>query len=417
MKKPAIFYYSDCPFFAGCENMIANLLNSPKLLSLYDFTIIYNDNSLYEEGLLKRTDNTIYRRIPVKLCRQSIVHKTQYKGKITLFSYLIKLIIFLPNLIYKYISVFINIIILFRLFSKKQIDLLHINNGGYPAAYSCYSAVIAAKLSGVKRIVYVVNNIADGYKSPSRWIDYILDRFVKKNVNIFITGSDYAGHVIKTVLHLKENKHRTINNGTTPKIIQKSKNEFLKHYNIFSESKLIFSVIGLLEVRKGHIYLLEAIKKLADEIEFELPYFLIAGDGSEFSNLNYYIEKNDLTRNVLLIGYVENVFDLINASDVIILPSIMQEDFPNVIIEAMSMGKPVIGTKVADIPEQVENFKTGIIVPPKDSAALAEAIKYLCSNRGLLKNFSIEAKNKYISMYRTELIVDKYLSLYQSLLT
>lgn len=79
-------------------------------------------------------------------------------------------------------------------------DILHINNGGYPAAQSALAAAIAGNISGVPKVVMVINNMAMDYKHYSRWIDYPLDRIFVACVNVFITGSSQAAQKLKSVL-------------------------------------------------------------------------------------------------------------------------------------------------------------------------------------------------------------------------
>ena len=65
---------------------------------------------------------------------------------------------------------------------------------------------------------------------------------------------------------------------------------------------------------------------------------------------------------------------MINAFDFIILPSISHEDFPNVVVEAFSLGKPVIGSKIAGKPQQIYHEINGILVSPKKVEELTCAI-------------------------------------------
>ena len=93
----------------------------------------------------------------------------------------------------KYFTIVYCIPLLYKRFNKLNIDILHVNNGGYPAAFTAYSAVIAARLSGVNKIIYVVNNIAQNYTNPLRWLDKIIDIYIKNKVSFFVTGSINAG--------------------------------------------------------------------------------------------------------------------------------------------------------------------------------------------------------------------------------
>jgi glycosyltransferase involved in cell wall biosynthesis len=133
--------------------------------------------------------------------------------------------------------------------------------------------------------------------------------------------------------------------------------------------------------------------------------------------LEKYVSENELDDFVLMIDYIPDVFNLLNASDVVILPSIASEDFPNIIIEAMSLGKPVIGTNIGGIPEQIENNKTGIVVKPQNSDELKNAIIKLSSDLSVLQQFSVEAQKKFDALYEYSISVNKYHNLYKLILT
>ncbi|MCK5600777.1 glycosyltransferase family 4 protein, partial [Candidatus Pacearchaeota archaeon] len=298
---------------------------------------------------------------------------------------------------------------------RQNIDILHINNGGFPAAFSCYSAVVAGKLCGIKNIVYVVNNIAQDYSSPMRWLDYPLDQFVKYYVFKFITGSKFAGSTLKEILTLPNGKLITIPNGIKPRKVTLEKDIFIQTYQI-PKDRIIISVIANLEIRKGHIYLLEAIKILSNEIPNQMPIFVFEGSGPEKKILSNYIAENNLEQFVIMYNYILDIFNLINASDIIILPSIENEDFPNVTIEAMSLGKPVIGTKIAGIPEQIVHNKTGLLVRPKSANELVKAIKMLVCNPLIIEKFSKNSIIRFNQRFLVEISLSKYKDLYWRLL-
>ncbi|MBX9840056.1 MAG: hypothetical protein K2X69_17275, partial [Silvanigrellaceae bacterium] len=140
-----IHYHSDCIFFAGCENMIANFLNSKKINENFKISFSYRYSNEYHIGLSKRVFSNIS-LFPLFLF-------DIYSAKIAFLN------LKLPNQfssiivhILKPLFYFINIIILFFLFKKLKADILHINNGGFPGAISCSSAAIAGKLAGIKKI-------------------------------------------------------------------------------------------------------------------------------------------------------------------------------------------------------------------------------------------------------------------------
>jgi len=110
---------------------------------------------------------------------------------------------------------------------------------------------------------------------------------------------------------------------------------------------------------------------------------LSIGKGKE--HLRSLVANLRLGENVLFLENEKNIFDIINILDVFILPSIEYEDFPNVILEAMSLGKSVIGTDIAGIPEQIEDGVNGFVVAPRDVNALSEAILTLIKNENKRK--------------------------------
>ena len=112
--------------------------------------------------------------------------------------------------------------------------------------------------------------------------------------------------------------------------------------------------------------------------------------------------------NFLLLDYTKD-FDLF------VLPSIEDEDLPYVILEAMMLGKPVIGTRVAGIPEQIEHGETGLLVDPSDPKALAQGIRRILLDRGRSQSMGEAARRKYAAEFRYERIMNRYLELYDTL--
>ena len=206
----------------------------------------------------------------------------------------------------------------------------------------------------------------------------------------------------------------TINNGIYKRAITLTKEEFKATYS-FPKDMFIASVVANLEVRKGHIFLLKAILSIKRKSPEKLnSFFVFEGVGPEKKNLQKFITENNLTENVLMVDYIPHIFDLLNASDYAVLPSIEKEDFPNVVLEAMSLGKPVIGTEIAGIPEQIENGISGLVVKPRNSEELENAILRLTFDSGLIHRFSIEAKRRFDLLFEGSISVKNYLRLYKS---
>lgn len=144
-----------------------------------------------------------------------------------------------------------------------------------------------------------------------------------------------------------------------------SREYFKENFPKFSkEDRRRLLYIGNINIEKGIQYLLEAVISLTERVSLT-----IVGDGPLLEEYKKKYPK------INFIGRVakNKIPEIINEHDVFILPTFV-ESFPNVLLEAMACAKPVIATKVYGIPEMIENNYNGILIPPKDTSAIVEAI-------------------------------------------
>lgn len=171
----------------------------------------------------------------------------------------------------------------------------------------------------------------------------------------------------------------------------------------------ILFVGRLIEV-KGVKYLIDALN-LLDPEKFELH---IAGDGPERENL----EKN-APENVVFHGYQtgKNLAKLYRNADVFVLPSIVDdagytEGLGTVLLEAANFSIPSIGTNVGGIPDIIIDRKTGLLVPQKNSAALADAIKTLAEDQVLCGILTENARKHLKDNFSWKVITEKFFEIY-----
>jgi glycosyltransferase involved in cell wall biosynthesis len=146
--------------------------------------------------------------------------------------------------------------------------------------------------------------------------------------------------------------------------------------------------IGRLVEKKGMIYLLETVSILLKKgVAVQLH---IVGKGIEEQQLKCFCRKFGLEQSVVFMGWQSpiQIKDLYVHSDIFVLPSVVAPDgdmdgIPNVILEAMSVGMPVISTPVSGIPEVIQNGFNGLLVPERDSKQLANAVFILISDMQL----------------------------------
>jgi glycosyltransferase involved in cell wall biosynthesis len=151
-----------------------------------------------------------------------------------------------------------------------------------------------------------------------------------------------------------------------------------RQLSIPSEAVLLGTVANLFE-RKGYDVMLEALARVG-HMEPAVQYLIVGtGDRAYERALRSQVEALNLSRHVHFAGFQDPVYPYIAAMDLYVQPSRM-EGFGIAVIEAMAMGKAVIGTATGGLPEVIVHEETGLLVPPDDSGALAEAVRVLLKN-------------------------------------
>ncbi len=152
----------------------------------------------------------------------------------------------------------------------------------------------------------------------------------------------------------------------------------------------IILAAGRLNEQKGFEYLVEAARK-AKQVGKNWKFF-IAGEGKERERLQSMISEYQLDSFVYLIGFQENIFSLFSMTDVFVLPS-LYEGMPNVLLEAMLAGLPVVATPVNGTAELINDYENGLLVPVKDGEAIYNKIDELLSDSQLSRKIANNGKN------------------------
>ncbi len=418
-----LHFHSDAAFFAGSENMLVNFFSSDTLRLSHTPSLTYRWSVEYEQGLQRRMAscalaegqvNALHLADPAWLHQQTVGWPVVLRGMVRALSGL---------LLFKYWMVLWNTIALWRHFRTIRPAIVHVNNGGYPGALSCLAAAIAGRLCGARAIVMVVNNFAIPYQGLRRWLDYPLDRLVTACVTRYVTGSHAAAERLREVLKLPHGKVASLHNGIARRVASESREAARLRLGV-GAGQTCFGVVALLESRKGHRILVDAIARLSaahpaqtnQQADFDQLLVLFEGDGPEREAIAEQVRAARLDGRVQLVGVEDNVVSFMQAIDVLVLPSTGYEDFPNVILEAMSLGKPVIASRLAGIPEQVEDGASGLLCAPGDAAALATALLRLLREPDTRQAFGVCGRERFDARFSAQAAVARYLDLYNELL-
>jgi glycosyltransferase involved in cell wall biosynthesis len=168
---------------------------------------------------------------------------------------------------------------------------------------------------------------------------------------------------------------------------------------------------------KGILELIEAIRILKAAPETSGLVFKIAGEaypGNPSSVTDAQVRQWSREGLADFLGHVDPVLDLIAQSDIVVLPS-YREGTPRILLEACAMEKPTIATDVPGCREIVEHGKNGLLVPPRDARALADAIARLARDPGLRRSMGKNGRDKVVAEFSDVEIARQTLQAYETL--
>lgn len=177
--------------------------------------------------------------------------------------------------------------------------------------------------------------------------------------------------------------------------------------------KLVLVHIGRFALPKNHSLLIEGLARaLGSHPVMEL---WLVGDGPLRSEVERLVRKRNLQEHVRFLGLRKDIPELLAQADILLLPSDW-EGVPLVVLEAMAAGRPVVATRVGGVPELIEEGKTGLLVPPRDSGALARAILRLAKDPELRRRMGEAARKRALERFDIHRTAQAYAELYLKLL-
>mgnify|MGYP006270765581 CR=1 FL=1 len=309
-----------------------------------------------------------------------------------------------------------------KLIKQQQYDLVHVHT---PIA--AVLGRIAAKLAGVKAIVYTSHGLPFHDRSSAK--EYALYSNVEKFAGLFtnlILSQNYED--IATVKKLgicPPEKIAYLGNGVDidrfnrARLDPNHQTQLRKFLGIPDSGNLIIGTVGRLTRKKGSGYLIEATAKLLPQFS-NLHTLIIGSEASGDpepikAEMLEKIRTLGIENHVTFTGGRQDVPELLGLLDIFTLPTFTHEGLPRSIVEAMSMGLPVVATDIRGCREAVVHQETGLIVPPQDSQKLAEALSILLSDAQLRVAYGKASRQRVENEYDENIVFERLEKYYRQL--
>jgi glycosyltransferase involved in cell wall biosynthesis len=294
---------------------------------------------------------------------------------------------------------------------NQKIDLIHSQG---PRAD--FFSAIAARLNGNVTQISTITMPVDGFDmGPFKKNIYkLFDRVKEKTAKRFIVVSESLKQFLIHEKSIAPQKVVKICNGIEINLYNPNERTCLR--NCKGEAitgKPIIGAIGRLVWQKGFEFLIKAIPSIAEYAPDVKCY--IVGDGPLKSRLEQLIVEKNLNNRVELLGFCNVVDHLLSQMDMVVVPSLL-EGFPMVTLEAMSMARPIVASRISGIQEQIENEREGILVPPADSKAIAEAVIRVLRDRKLADKIGTAAHRKVNNCFTVDKMIRETENVYVSVL-
>jgi sugar transferase (PEP-CTERM/EpsH1 system associated) len=290
---------------------------------------------------------------------------------------------------------------MYRVIRKARPQVVHTHAWG-----TLLEGVMAARLARVPVVVHGEHGTLQlrGYQ---RWVQRrawsAADRVLAVSTRLAERMSAETGFPLPRI--------ETIRNGVDlARFGRKSRIEARTQLGL-SQDEVVIGTMGRLVGVKNQASLIDAARLL--HARGLKPTVVIAGDGPLRSELEARADAAGLSDALRLLGHRADPEVVLAAMDVYVLPSI-SEGLPNTVLEAMATGVPVVVTRVGGVDELVQHGVTGLIIPPRDSEALARALAMLLQDAALRRNWGAAGRLRAETEFAISGMIRRYEALYMS---
>ena len=301
-----------------------------------------------------------------------------------------------------------------RLLKEHRIDLVQINGASVGPAREI---ILAAKLAGVPTLCYV-----QGFNEFQA-----VDRQIARLVTQFVFCSNAIGKHCTTSGQVNPEGTCTIYPGVVDvgKWSQPYDSIRLRQEFGWTEGDFVVGNVGRLVGWKGQDVFIKAMAQVKKEVP-DIKGLLVGepnkdeegpnGEPSPFyRHLLDLVHSLGLTENVHFAGFRSDIPEILSAVDVLVHSSTEPEPFATAVIEGMMSGSPVIAAQAGGMPEMIKDKVTGLLSPPGDPQAMAQAILFYHRDRDRAKRIALAGQKRATADLTAERHIREFYALYESL--
>lgn len=292
-------------------------------------------------------------------------------------------------------------------------DVLISNNGGYPAAWGCLSALLAAVKIGIPVRVLIIHHAATRNGVFMGWFEQLVDRVVSNVASAIVCVSHATQKTVIERRWLADNEQlfiKVIHNGIRPAKLDNTDRGALSLRQSIGmlPCEVLIGIVGRVEPYKGHEDVILGISRLAPAHLANLRLIVIgAGEPDEIARLKRLAHATGVSEHISFPGYIagESV-EFIREMDLLVVATRTFEGFGLTLAEAMQVGTPILTTRVGAIPEFV-NEKLGELVQAGEPEEIANALADFLDNRSAWK-LRAERACEHIKKFNSKSMAEKY---------
>jgi len=281
---------------------------------------------------------------------------------------------------------------------------------------SGFHMAVACKLAGVKHTVVTVRGFSGDVIFFSKVKKMILTYFLEP-ITLLLSKRviGVSNYVVgrKMIRLFAKRKRQAIYNFPPPEITPTDPSNSLRKELNIKDTDLIIVSVARITRDKGYQVLEKAMQDFPDMSDVK---FVIVGDGDYLETMKEGLKKKVEEKKVFFLGFRRDVMNILNASDVFVLPT-LHETLSVALLEASRSSLALIASRTGGVPEIVEDGHNGILVPVGNSKKLTDAMVQVAQNRELIKTYGQNAKQRLQIKFSAKSIEDKIDKVYSSLLS